>query len=135
VWFQGHWGFQYYLELAGGRAMDVRRVEAAPGDVVALPLDNTRVVGVPEHVVGSRERFELATAPWGSTMQRATAAGFYASSFGPLPYRFGRTPPQRFELVTLAAPGTEPYGQAPARSLPSDARPQLAPHAFRPRTR
>jgi 4-amino-4-deoxy-L-arabinose transferase-like glycosyltransferase len=101
VWFEGHWGFQYYMEAMGARAIDVRAFTAARGDVVVLPLDNTRVAGLPRGAAGATDDFEVATFPWMSTMQRRTGAGFYASSFGPLPFAVGPVPSQRYSIVTL----------------------------------
>src|SRR5262249_7257287 len=33
MWFQGHWGFQYYMEQLGARAVDLDRSPIARGDV------------------------------------------------------------------------------------------------------
>ena len=40
LWFQGHWGFQYYMEQAGAWALDVKHSRLKPGDTLALPMNN-----------------------------------------------------------------------------------------------
>src|SRR5262249_20821695 len=34
IWFQGHWGFQYYMHANGGREVDLSKHDCLPGDVM-----------------------------------------------------------------------------------------------------
>jgi 4-amino-4-deoxy-L-arabinose transferase-like glycosyltransferase len=91
VWFQGHWGFQYYMEAAGGKAVDWNRwrVSYSYGDFLATPGNNTAVNPTPLESGIPFRTLEFAPAPFLSTMNRNTGAGFYSSIWGPLPFVFG----------------------------------------------
>jgi hypothetical protein len=91
VWFQGHWGFQYYAELAGAEAMDLDRLRFAAGDVILLPGNNSGVLGLgpaqPKvEVQGVRE---FPVPRWVTTMNPASCTGFHSALWGPLPFSFG----------------------------------------------
>ena len=43
LWFQGHWGFQYYMAELGGVAQDQNQPEPRPGEFLAVPLDNANL--------------------------------------------------------------------------------------------
>ena len=43
VWFEGHWGFQYYMEAAGAKAVDFSHLQLKSGDVVVIPINNTNL--------------------------------------------------------------------------------------------
>ncbi len=87
VWFQGHWGFQYYMEALGGKAIDFRHLDFAKNDVVAEPSNNSYPVRLPRENKISEIR--LATGSYITTMNPRKGAGFYSSVFGPLPYAIG----------------------------------------------
>ncbi|HUZ07530.1 MAG TPA: hypothetical protein VMV89_08585, partial [Candidatus Paceibacterota bacterium] len=100
-WFEGHWGFQYYMESSGFAALDVKQSPIKPGDILALPENNTGI-GLPN--AGAIARQETLGVPGPSfltTMNVAVAAGFYASVRGPLPFAFGKVPPEKVFLFFL----------------------------------
>jgi 4-amino-4-deoxy-L-arabinose transferase-like glycosyltransferase len=104
VWFQGHWGFQHYAEALGAHPL-VRGAEGvAPGDRILRPLNNSYLFGLPRRLRGpiARHPFELGT--WVSTLSPAAGAGFYAASFGPLPFAFGAAPPEIYVVFEDPAP-------------------------------
>jgi 4-amino-4-deoxy-L-arabinose transferase-like glycosyltransferase len=88
VFFQGHWGFQYYMEQAGAASMDLRYILPAADVVGVFPFNNSNVY--PRALDGwdlveSREEksgfgFYL-TAP-------SNSAGFYSHLLGVLPLSF-----------------------------------------------
>lgn len=99
IWFQGHWGFQYYMEEGKAKPIDFKRSFIAPGEVIVTPLNapNRRVMPA-----GSTEYIEELRAPtlsWASTMGLDSGAGFYASEWGPVPYRFGRSTDEVFVIT------------------------------------
>lgn len=104
LWFSGHWGFQYYMEQAGGVAIDVERPGFAPGDLFVMPENNTNPVSVPETIVAERFVLDFATLPWMTTMQRHLGAGFYSDLWGPVPFLFAPVPPERYTVVRLGPP-------------------------------
>ena len=101
LWFQGHWGFQFYMEAAGAKPLDRRRSRVEKGDRLAIPTNNSWVVPVPESAVTLASQFELPPFPGIATVQPAVGAGFYSDSWGPLPFVVGRVPPERYFIFEL----------------------------------
>jgi hypothetical protein len=107
LWFEGHWGFQYYL---GPDAKISNYIQPAfkEGDFLAIP-ENNSYVPLPtkeEHA----QRLEVIDAHgprWLSTLNKAVGAGFYASAIGPLPFAIGRVPPEKTALFVI---GPAPKG-------------------------
>lgn len=101
VWFEGHWGLQYYLEELGAKALETRAPRANNGDILISPeaFGNT---GLADDARLIEEKGYDAN--WlCTTMNNANGAGFYAASIGPLPFSFGRSRPEYFntyEIVT-----------------------------------
>jgi hypothetical protein len=104
LWFFGHWGFQYYLEGRGGRAIDVQRSRLLPGDVVAIPSNNSNVFSLPRKRAEQLETIEVAVPRWLTPMNVVLGAGFYSSVFGPLPWAFGAVPAERYEIFAVRRP-------------------------------
>jgi hypothetical protein len=104
VWFQGHWGFQYYMEKLGGRPVDFRRSTLQPGEVLVVPRNYSNTTCLAPGEVELLETMEFTACSWLSTMDEATGAGFYAADCGPLPFVVGRAPPQKFYLVKVSLP-------------------------------
>ena len=97
-WFQGHWGFQYYLEEFGWSAEDFKSSAVKPGDIIAVPSDNTNVLPPKSSEAMVLETFSVNRMSWLATMDGKIGAGFYSSVWGPLPFAFGRVPPQRVDV-------------------------------------
>ena len=101
VWFQGHWGFQYYMEAWGARPVDGRRIALRPGDVMVVPENNANtfvLLGIPMRVLPP---IEIPSARWLTTMHRLAGAGFYSDFWGPLPFAVGPTPPERYRVLVV----------------------------------
>jgi hypothetical protein len=105
LWFTGHWGFQYYMEQAGGVALDAGAggwAAVKPGDLAVIPLNNTMQLLPPAGLrikaaeVRMREPIPLRLIDVGGRQ-----AGFYASPFGFLPYAFSREPLDVFTIVQV----------------------------------
>jgi hypothetical protein len=105
LWFMGHWGFQYYAEALGMRAVDFRGTRLQPGDVVVMPHGNV-FVGPPalralEHAAHSlRPLPTLAVAgpAWLATHDGRAGAGFYSDRWGPLPFAFAPIGPDVYRV-------------------------------------
>jgi len=104
VWFQGHWGFQYYMELLGGRVVDVDAPEIQPGDFIAITEGNSRFFEVRQRFVVQHDVIEIRIPWYMSTMQEGLGAGFYSSDNGPLPFVIGPVPTERYDLYRLSLP-------------------------------
>lgn len=87
VWFQGHWGFQYYAELEGARPMESKGDhQPKSGDVVLVPMLNTNVSGVPRDRVDVIEHSATVLSSVLLPLGPLSGAGFYAHALGPLPW-------------------------------------------------
>ena len=104
LWFQGHWGFQYYMEQAGARPLDKRAFAMAPGDHLISPTGNTNVSATSSPPFAPAGKVTIAAAGWISTMQIDLGAGFYSDGFGPLPFYLGPGAPQVFEVARFDPP-------------------------------
>lgn len=107
-WFEGHWGFQYYMESLGFSALDVQRSPIKPGNILALPENNTGIAPPNPDATARQEKIEVHGPSFLSTMNVQVAAGFYASLRGPLPFAFGKVPPESVQLFFLKTNGPAP---------------------------
>ncbi len=114
LWFQGHWGFQYYMEEIGARALDLSQDPVFPGELIVVPLNNTDAYPLPPSAVRLVERIQQPRF-WVHTMAGELGAGFYASNVGPLPYVIGAGPPDRTEVYEVLHGFT---GQLPKQKMP-----------------
>jgi hypothetical protein len=110
VWFVGHWGFQYYLESLGLAPLDLTAPQAHSGDFVVIAENNSHFAQVLPAFIASSESVELPLRTWATTISFDLGAGFYASTWGPVPYAIGPVPSERYSIIRL---GTLPgRGQA-----------------------
>jgi len=106
LWFQGSWGFQYYMESNGAHRTVYRTTVLQPGDVLISPNNNTNVYhlsGSPDYF-DTIETFAVPVGAWITTMSPEIGAGFYTSVWGPLPYVFGPTPPEAYLVQKVDKP-------------------------------
>jgi hypothetical protein len=99
LWFQGHWGFQYYLTDLGGQVVDGQQSAPQPGDVLAVPLNNTSVQLPP----GPRQGYYAEGPRFLAVMNKYSGAGFYSALGGPLPFVIDPIPPEYVMIYTLHA--------------------------------
>lgn len=107
VWFQGHWGFQYYAQRAGFLPLDYRHPAIEVGDAIIKPEGITNPIALPPGTVELTRSIELEPFPCLSTMSLAIGAGFYADVWGPLPYAFGRVPREQYRVYRALVPMKE----------------------------
>ena len=101
LWFQGHWGFQYYMDALGASALDFKHSAIKAGDPIALPKNNTNVLRPNPQKITTLDVFTIPGPHLLATMNGTIGAGFYSSIFGPLPFAFDRVPPERVSVVAL----------------------------------
>jgi hypothetical protein len=104
LWFQGHWGFQYYLQAAGAKPAELSHAEVAVGDLLVLPSNNSSVFSPDEKYVASALVLEFPSTGWIVTMNRAMRVGFYSDLWGPLPFALGVVEPERYVIVEVRDP-------------------------------
>ncbi|MGO8838592.1 MAG: ArnT family glycosyltransferase [Limisphaerales bacterium] len=108
LWFQGHWGFQYYMESFGASALDVKHSALNPGDRLAVPSNNTNLLPPHPEKAELLEVLAISGPHWLTTWNPTVGAGFYASAWGPLPFAFGRVPPESVSVYVLRPPASAP---------------------------
>jgi len=89
VWFQGHWGFQYYMEATGAKALNFKHSEIEQVDIIIIPSNNTNTRPLSEKMVRLIEVFQFTPYRKLATMNQQLGAGFYADVWGPLPFASG----------------------------------------------
>jgi hypothetical protein len=111
----GHWGFQYYLMQAGGIPCDAHGGDLYRDDIVATAFNNTNLLPT-NFDPDTFERIghlDVVPFPFLTTMSEHANAGFYAGSWGPLPYAFGPAPAERYQLIMLTDPSLPVRRQRP----------------------
>ncbi len=103
--FQGHWGFQYYMQEFGFIPYDARTYQVRSQDLMVIPDNNTDIAALPPSVVITRRMIEREVRCGATTMSGPLGAGFYFAGWGPLPFAFGPVPAERYFLLQLAPSG------------------------------
>lgn len=109
VSFEGHWGFQYYMQAYQFQPIDFRDFHVGKGDLVVIP-DNSSyaaVQSIPASVVASRGVLALPVKAGMTTMSQAWGSGFYSDALGPLPYSFGPALSEYYMVLRLQNPAEE----------------------------
>jgi 4-amino-4-deoxy-L-arabinose transferase-like glycosyltransferase len=100
LWYEGHWGFQYYMEQLGALPVDAENFRIRPGDFVAVPENNVRFAGFPPDMSLQKEAvLELPNRSGAAVLNWQLGAGFYSSYWGPLAFAFGPAPPEHYVIM------------------------------------
>jgi hypothetical protein len=101
IWFEGHWGFQYYMQAWGAKPLDLEHHGSNSGDVLIVPIDNTNVSRKPSApIIASFEELNY-TQFFATTMNREIGAGFYSSKWGSVPWLIGSVPSERYLIFRI----------------------------------
>lgn len=98
LWFQGHWGFQYYMQAAGAKPLDFRGTNLSTGDIVVIPGNNTNTTPLPKSEYHLLAVYREYPFPPVGIMTASLGAGYHAHRRGPLPYAVGRVPPEEYSI-------------------------------------
>jgi 4-amino-4-deoxy-L-arabinose transferase-like glycosyltransferase len=104
VWFEGHWGFQYYMQLYGAQAVDVDDPEFKSGDFLAIPGENGVFFEMRPRFALEDDVIQIGLRSHVATMQSKLGAAFYSSDEGPLPFVIGKIPAERYDLMKVSVP-------------------------------
>jgi hypothetical protein len=115
VYFQGHWGFQYYADPNVMRSLDVERTELYEGDIVVTLKNNSVASRLPARLRARTEPVLAGEGRWSNTMLGAAGAGFYSDLFGPLPFRIGPGPGELYLVTQVRTPPERSNGDSPDR--------------------
>jgi hypothetical protein len=105
VWFQGHWGFQYYMEANNAKPFDYKNSRPDIGDILVAPLNNTYGVPLREERMFVVQGLRFIPCRWLSTVNPPLGADFYSSAYwGPMPFAFGRTLAEDYCIFAVKKP-------------------------------
>jgi len=96
IWFQGHWGFQYYMERSGAKPIAFKKSKIGENDILVIPLNNSGLITPNKEKFKNTYQFELMPCRWISTMSSTLMAGFYWDKKGCMPYCFGNVEPEKY---------------------------------------
>jgi len=91
------------MNALGASALDLEHSEINAGDYMASPMNNVFVLP-PDPQKVKATILDVFTIPGPhllATLNETIGAGFYGSILGPLPFAFGRVPPERVFVVAL----------------------------------
>jgi hypothetical protein len=106
LWYQGHWGFQYYMEAVGGKHTDTSGMDVTDGDFLVTPYYNTAAHNLNPSLARSYWVMEFQPLRWLTTWNPRVGAGYYADAWGPMPFVFADVPPEKFMIVGIGFTGT-----------------------------
>jgi tetratricopeptide (TPR) repeat protein len=101
LWFEGHWGFQYYMEQLGAKPLDFAYHKLVPGELVALPAPASFAPALPSDLGKLVEAAAYTSDAPCSTMTYSGKAAFYCALYGPLPFVFGQPDPATFSVYEV----------------------------------
>ncbi|UCG55661.1 MAG: glycosyltransferase family 39 protein [Phycisphaerales bacterium] len=101
IWFQGHWGFQYYMESSGHKALDTKHSRLSSGDIVIVPSNNCFTWNLPRKRYLLSKTFEIGPSRRLSTMNLSVGAGFYSDIWGPLPFAVGLVAAEKYQAFIV----------------------------------
>ena len=101
MWFEGHWGFQYYMQQWGAIAFDRRNSQVKSGDLVAAAFNDVQAYRFPDDQITMQDRLRLTAFPYLGAWTLGGGACFYSSFEGPLPWVVNNVPPQRYYCFKL----------------------------------
>ena len=107
--FEGHWGFQYYMQGYQYQPIDYRNLHVGNGDLVVIPQNSSYAAAqsISPSVVASRGVLTLPVKTGMTTMSQPWGSGFYSDALGPLPYSFGPPLPEYYMVLRLKNPAEE----------------------------
>lgn len=107
TWFEGHWGFQYYMQLWGAKPMDFVKAQTKAEDIVVVPEINATSFPMPSlQFVAASGLLNLNLQQPVFTMRWRKGAGFYSSFYGFLPFAFAGPSAEQYYILRLAQPWT-----------------------------
>jgi hypothetical protein len=104
LWFQSHWGFQEYMQQRGAIAYDWFKPQLVTGEMMVVAMNGSNVDIPNENFAILVSLLDELACTWLSTMHIGDGSGFYSDMWGPLPFMFGPTQPDRYIVIQVNHP-------------------------------
>jgi 4-amino-4-deoxy-L-arabinose transferase-like glycosyltransferase len=101
LFFQGTWGFQYYMQAEGIPKLDPASTQLGAGDRVIAPANNSNVIFFPESRARTIAVERFPSGALASVHSKPAGAGFYAALWGPLPFVLGEAAHERYLIYEM----------------------------------
>jgi len=88
LWFEGHWGFQYYMDRQGVQALDVWDSIIKPDDILIFPVNLSDLYIPRKATFITQKKLSIPHSLPVTVMNKFSGAGYYGA-FGDLPFVFG----------------------------------------------
>ena len=85
VWFQGHWGFQWYMQAWDAKPVDYCRSALLKGDILIIPAQGSNLDAPPSAASGIRT-LTFDSCRGLTPLSIEAGAGFYSAQISPLPF-------------------------------------------------
>jgi len=99
VTFQGHWGFQYYMESLGYKPTDLKK-DPSEGSIMIIPTNNTNTERQNMNFFLQTDKIQGQIWSLLSMMER-NHSGWYSSIQGPLPFVLGMASPEDYIVYSF----------------------------------
>ncbi|MCK5716838.1 MAG: glycosyltransferase family 39 protein [Thiomargarita sp.] len=96
VWFQGNWGFQYYMEKEGLSKIDTIQSRISRDDLMVFSKSSSNIINFDNTAFLKNLTLFMPNSRWGSTMSIEGGSGFYSHQWGILPFVFGNVPDETY---------------------------------------
>ncbi len=99
VSFEGHWGFQYYMEQLGAKSLSRYPLVLETNQVVVIPMENTCIFRLPQTQVEPFATLQVTPVKWLTLQSLSLGAGYYSDAWGPAPFLFGKTAAETYWVI------------------------------------
>lgn len=116
LWYQGHWGFQYYMDKVGAKHTRTTGIDVTDGDFFVSPYYNTAMHNLHTGIVRQHWDMKMPQFAWLTAWNPQVGAGYYADSWGPMPFVITRVPPEQFVIAAIRYTGKLEVGEGASPS-------------------
>jgi hypothetical protein len=99
--YEGHWGFQYYMDQLGAKPLDRASPRLVPNEMIVVPVNNSFIFALPADRVQPWADYRVLPPPWMTLMSVPAGAGYYSDGWGPAPFVFGAAPPDEYVVFRV----------------------------------
>ncbi len=99
--YEGHWGFQYYMDQLGAKPLDRASPRLAPNEMIVVPVNNSFLFQLPAARVEPWAEYRFPAASVMALMSVPAGAGYYSAGGGPAPFVFGPAPPEEYVVFRV----------------------------------